>query len=334
MDKKKKFGVSSALSRGFTETISVVENSQGIFRNAVIPISRLELDPDNPRKLTVTMEDVLNGLKNSDSEYQQKLQELANLTDLSNTIKTTGIINPIVVYKYGEKYRVVAGERRTLAAILAKKNEIEARVYTEKPNAFMLRLVQWIENTAREDLSLQERIDNIKEVINAFQQEQNDPISPNRLHEITGLSLAQISCYLTVISAPSDVKEKISNGMINNLDKAAYIAKINAPELRKQAIDGCIAGYSLKQLKLLVTQSKIKNGSKDRTVNKKPGPAARRVNLGTSKKISAVKEIIKLIVSTTKYQKHQLLFTETDWTSYDSASQAFLRLIQILELET
>jgi ParB family chromosome partitioning protein len=280
------------------------------------------------------MEDVQIGLKNSDSAYQLKSQELANLTDLSNTIKTSGIINPIVVYKFGEKYRVVAGERRTLAAILAKKNEIEARVYNEKPTGFALKLVQWIENTAREDLSLQERMDNISEVIKAFQQEKRKIITPNILQEITGLSLAQISCYLSVISAPSDVKEKIKNGMVSNLDKAAFIAKIDSPELRKQALDACIAGFSLKKLKQLIAQSKLKSAINERVLKSKPGPAARRVNLGSSKKISVVKEIIKAIISTAKYQQHQILFTETDWNSYDSASKAFFKLIQILEIET
>lgn len=47
MTKKKRFGISEALTRGLSETINVVENNAGIFRNVVLPLSRIELDPEN-----------------------------------------------------------------------------------------------------------------------------------------------------------------------------------------------------------------------------------------------------------------------------------------------
>ena len=40
MSKKKRFGVSEALTRGLTETINVVENNSGVFRNVILPLSR------------------------------------------------------------------------------------------------------------------------------------------------------------------------------------------------------------------------------------------------------------------------------------------------------
>ena len=43
MSKKKRFGISEALTRGLSETINVVENNAGIFRNVVLPLSRIEL---------------------------------------------------------------------------------------------------------------------------------------------------------------------------------------------------------------------------------------------------------------------------------------------------
>ena len=106
-----------------------------------------------------------NGLDRNDPLYERKLEELEKLKELAITIESSGVINPIVVYKRGEVYRVVAGERRSLASILAGKNEIEARVFNEKPKGFELKLIQWIENTAREDLTLDERIGNIREII-------------------------------------------------------------------------------------------------------------------------------------------------------------------------
>src|SRR6516162_5251662 len=131
MSKKKRFGISEALTRGLSETIHVVENHPGMFRQVVLPLSRIELDPDNPRKLFVDLNDVRHGVRPEDPFYPAKQAELEKLKELAHTIKTTGVINPVVVYKLGEAYRVVARERRCLASLLAGKQEIEARIFNE-----------------------------------------------------------------------------------------------------------------------------------------------------------------------------------------------------------
>src|SRR5579863_6711299 len=105
MSKKKRFGISEALTRGLSETIHVVENNAGIFRNVILPLSRVELDPDNPRKLAVTLQDVQQGLDKQDTLYDRKHAEIEKLRELANTIESSGVINPIVVYKRGEVYR-------------------------------------------------------------------------------------------------------------------------------------------------------------------------------------------------------------------------------------
>jgi ParB family chromosome partitioning protein len=330
MNKKKKFGVSSALTRGFTETISVVENSHGTFRNATIPISRLELDPDNPRKLAISLEDVIKGLNPKDEQYKTKQEELTRLNELANTIKSSGVINPIVVYKHADTYRVVAGERRTLASILAGKSEIEARVYNEKPTGFILKLVQWTENTAREDLSLFERIDNIKSIIQAYKVENsNAEITPSLLRELTGLSAAQISCYMTVLSCPADLAMAIQQKKLNNLDKAAFIAKIESDLIRAQILEAGINGASLKNLKQLVDQSAQKHTSSK--VKDKRGRQSTQVTLGTTKSISVAKTILTSVVQ--QFKQHHHLFNEVNWNSYESATSAFKRLIKLLEAE-
>lgn len=133
MSKKKRFGVSQALTRGLSETIDVVENNVGLFRNVIIPLSRIELDPDNPRKLALTFADAQNGIEKNDPLFQQKAIELERLNELASTIQTSGIINPIVVYKRGEQYRVVAGERRCLASILAGKQDMKPELLMKSP---------------------------------------------------------------------------------------------------------------------------------------------------------------------------------------------------------
>ena len=84
-NKRKRFGVSQALTRGLSETIHVVENNAGIYRNVVLPLSRIELDPDNPRKLAINLKDVQQGIDKADPLLEKKLEELEKLKAVSYT---------------------------------------------------------------------------------------------------------------------------------------------------------------------------------------------------------------------------------------------------------
>jgi ParB family chromosome partitioning protein len=334
MSKKKRFGVSQALSRGLSETISVVENNAGVYRNVVLPLSRIELDPDNPRKLAITLADVRQGLNKNDLLYVRKSEELERLTELATTIKSSGVINPIVVYKLGEAYRVVAGERRCLASILAGKQEIEARVFNEKPKGFALKLVQWIENTAREDLNLDERINNIRDILHEYQHQHGEmTITPTLLKNITGLSLPQATYYGAVLNAQADVRQMIENGKIRSLDKAAIITGIHSPELRHEALTACVNGCSLKELRRIIARGK-QNIKKHMVSNKKRGRSVSRINMGFTLQTKVVRVIVESVLHSSHYKKYADVFLKTDWANIGQATKMFRKLIEILEHES
>jgi len=336
MTKKKRFGVSSALTRGLSETIHVVENNAGIFRNVVLPLSRIELDPDNPRKLAITLTDVREGLNKHDPLYTQKSAELERLKELAATIQSSGVINPIVVYKRAELYRVVAGERRCLASILANKLEIDARVFNEKPKGFELKLVQWIENTAREDLTLDERIENIRDLLREYQGQGNvNEATASLLRDITGLSLPQSTYYLSVLNAPEDLKVAIAKGEIRSLDKAALLAGIQSELTRKQAIEACINGCSLKELRQIISQQRdlAKKQKQVMLSENSLRSIGKRVNMGSTEHIMVVKEIVNAILSQGKYQKYGPIFSAIDWAHIKQTTLAFRQLVDILERE-
>jgi ParB family chromosome partitioning protein len=335
MSKRKRFGVSEALTRGLSETINVVENNAGTFRNVIIPLSRIELDPENPRKLAISMLDIQQGLNKSDPLYGRKAEELERLQELAHTIETSGVINPIVVYKRGEFYRVVAGERRCLASTLANKLEIDARVFNEKPKGFELKLIQWIENTAREDLTLDERIGNIREIIHEYQHQHNESsISATLLKNIMGLSLPQATYYLAVINAPADVQQMIAEGQLRNLDKAAVIAGIIASDLRKEALEACINGCTLKELRHMISRSK-QTIKKDplHSLSQKRGRAISRVNMGFTLKTDVIQAIVSSVLAKTEFKRYSDIFSKVDWNHFEQATRAFRKLIEILEHE-
>lgn len=306
MTKKKRFGISEALTRGLSETINVVENNAGTYRNVVLPLSRIELDPDNPRKLAVDLSDVRQGIRPDDPLYERKQEEIERLKELAHTIKSSGVINPIVVYKLGEFYRIVAGERRCLASILAGKQEIEARVFNEKPRGFELKLVQWIENTAREDLTLDERLGNVRDILSEYQNQHGETnVNATLLRNIMGLSLSQSTYYLTVLNAPDDVQLEIQRGNIRNLDKAALLANVSSLETRKYAIDACINGSSLKELRSLINQQKANKKTKQElTAPAKRGRQTVKINMGSTNNVDVVKALIESILIQHDYSKY------------------------------
>ena len=334
MTKKKRFGISEALTRGLSETINVVENNLGVFRNVILPLSRIELDPENPRKLAIDLADVREGIRPEDPLYQQKSEELDRLKELAHTIKSSGIINPIVVYKRGESYRVVAGERRCLASIIAGKQEIEARSFNEKPKAFELKLLQWVENTAREDLTLDERLGNVRDLIAEYQnQHPGSEVTATTLKNITGLSLSQTTYYLIVLNAPEDVKLQIKNGQIRNLDKAALIASVTSPDLRKQVLEAAIEGRNLKELRSMITQQKSLHHSITTSRLSKKGRTTAKINMGVTSKSEVVKTIIESVISQHQLSQYASHFSQIAWHDLRQTTKAFRRLIEILEVE-
>ncbi len=336
MSKKKRFGVSQALTRGLSETIHVVENNAGTFRNVVLPLSRIELDPDNPRKLVLSLGDVQNGVQKNDPLYERKAAEMERLRELANTIESSGVINPIVVYKLGEAYRVVAGERRSLASILAGKHEIDARVFNERPKGFELKLIQWIENTAREDLTLDERIGNIRDIIHEYQTQHSvSDLSATLLKNITGLSLPQASYYMAVLNAPVDLRDAIEQGKIGSLDKAAVIAGIHSNTLRTEALRACIEGCSLKELRQII--AKEKSAQKKQSALEslpKRGRTITRVNMGFTLNTRVVEAIIASVLAQPEFKKYADVFSRVNWDHFDQTARAFQKLIEILEHET
>lgn len=335
MTKKRRFGVSQAISRGLSETIHVAESSAGTFRNTVLPLTRIELDPDNPRKLAITLHDVRHGIAKEDPLAPRKLQELDSLKALAQTIESSGVINPVVAYKGSECYRIVAGERRCLASILAGKGEIEARVFNEKPKGFDLKLIQWIENTAREDLTLEERIGNIRDILNEYRQQHSvNALTPTLLHNITGLSLAQSSYYLTVMAAPEDVQLAIESGELGSLDKAAVIAAVDSDSLREELLGACREGCSLKELRQLAQKQKKLQQLPEKTLSaKRPGRAPTRVNLGATPHPEVAEFIVKSVLSTPVLTDRAEGFAKVDWRHYDQAASAFRKMVQLLEIE-
>ena len=329
MAKKKVFSIGNSLSDGLEQTFVAAHNYSSELRIDVIPITKIQPDPDNPRALTVLLEDILNGLSESDPQFKKKSEEIESLRSLSNSIVDQGILNPIIVYEDNGQYKLIAGERRTLASALAKKIDIQAKIIDGKPDPFKIRLLQWIENIERSDLSLKERIDNLDKILDEFAKKNSiskEEVRITDISKILGCAKSHAINLKAVLNADEEIKQLISTDKIKSLEKAAVLCNIESVELRNQAINDVVEGGSLKHLKNLLKKDK---GKLDQ-VNKQS--KSNLINLGSTSKANVAQILLQSILNNPELSnlKEQFYQVETN-NDPKIISQTLKKVIKELE---
>ena len=324
---KKSFKIRANLAQALDDTVKSAKNNAGELHVEIIPLRKISLDPENPRDLVLNFEDVYKGISKEDSQYERKKIETETLKSIAQSIEKQGVINPVVVYKHEDSYRLIAGERRTLASILAKREDIPAKILTSKPDALKLSLIQWIENIEREDLSLWERIRNIEKVMHAYGKMKNktpEEITPADLISLIGCSVQHGYNYHYAINASDQLRESIKNSEIKNLDKAALIAR--APQkVQPELIAACVEGRTLSELK-----KQLRDLTETKT-QKKIGRPMAKVNFGSTSNPKVAKTILNTILEHENFKIHKSKIEHVDWGDHKSIAKAFRKLIQILE---
>lgn len=136
------------------------------------------------------------------------------LSALANSIKEHGVLQPIVVTKENNKYKIVAGERRWRASKIAGLDKIPAIVRTlDSQNRLELSI---IENAQREDLNAIELATAYAKLKNQFN------MTPEDIAKKVGKSEASIQGTLRLLNLPDEVKkimvkEKLTEGVMRPL---------------------------------------------------------------------------------------------------------------------
>lgn len=333
MAKKKAFTIKGDLTRALDDTIIAATSYSGDLHVDVLPTHKIELDPENPRVLLLTLDDVSKGISPDDPMHERKQREKESLKSLASTIKENGLLNPIVVYKNDAKYKLVAGERRVLASILAGNITVQAKILKERPDPLKLSLLQWIENNERSDLTLWERIRNFEKITAEFIQTHHlshiKEIRYMDLSQLTGISPPQIMCYVNVLQGSILLKKAIADNQIKNLDKASLIAKAD-PAHEKALIKACIEGASIKKLKEL--ESLLKKHA-DNQSNKTRGRRQIQVNFGATGNLQTAKIIVEALMEHKRFQHLTPVLETMDWTSHKTITTLFKKIIEEIERE-
>ncbi|OHX34224.1 chromosome partitioning protein ParB [Methylomonas sp. LWB] len=129
------------------------------------------------------------------------------LKELSDSIAAQGIIQPIVVRKTdGEKYEIIAGERRWRAAQLAELAEVPVIVKDIDDRSVMA--VALIENIQREDLNALEEAEALHRLLDEFE------LTHQQIAESVGKSRTTVTNLLRLLDLAGEVKTMLARGRL------------------------------------------------------------------------------------------------------------------------
>lgn len=339
MSKKKVFGISPDLEQGLNQVVTAAKNNAGSLRYETVPLTKIKLDPNNPRKLAISPADLPDGPLSSDVQYELKKSEFDGLSSLAHSIKQKGVRHAIEVYKDGTDYQIISGERRYLASIIAGMDNIQAKVLDAKPSEFDLRFLQWIENIERVDLNPWERVENVKMLAKAYSKDEGKPLSATVLSNLLACSLPYAMMYMAMLELNQDdeIYTALRNNQISSLEKAALVAKIIEPSLRNQALKACISGATLKELRDISQKDKslhikaIINSENSLPQTRDVGRQASRVAMGYTSHTVVVKRLILAILKEPEYMAYKEQLLPTDWSNFKNTTRCFQRLIKLME---
>ena len=201
------FKIKRGLGRGLSSLIGDTKVNKNINKLSITDLIRNKFQPR----------------KNFDKE---------NLDELSNSIKERGIIQPIIVRQseeHPDKYEIIAGERRWLAAQNAGLHEVPV-VITEVNDLKSLEFAI-VENVQRHDLNPIEEANGYQRLINQFNYDHE------KVAKFIGKSRSHISNCLRLLALPKEVIELIENNKLSQGHAKVLVGLPNPFFVAKKILD-------------------------------------------------------------------------------------------------
>jgi len=167
-----------------------------------------------------------------DPNPHQARSELGNIEELMESIRTKGVLEPILVRAKGDRFEIIAGERRYVASKNLGLKEIPCiEMDVEEQEAMEISL---IENLQRKDLDIFEEADGLKALMNLY------GYSHQEIAEKIGKARSTITEIISVSRIPLNLREKLKKAGINSRSTIIEIAKIEDEENMAKLVDQII----------------------------------------------------------------------------------------------
>jgi len=203
-----------------------------------------------------------------------------SLQDLANSIKAQGVLQPIVVRRIdGNRYEIIAGERRWRAAQLAELHEVPA-VIRDVPDEAAIAMAL-IENIQRENLNPIEEANALHRLIEEFE------LTHQQAADAVGRSRAAVSNLLRLLSLNTDVRRLLENGDLE-MGHARALLTLEGEQQSKAARDVVARGLSVRETEQLVNRLRDASAStKSTSSTKTVDPDIQRLQDELAEKLGA-----------------------------------------------
>lgn len=197
----------------------------------------------------------------ANSEQPRKIFEDTALTELSESIREYGVLQPIILLKQEGRYLIIAGERRYRAATLAGLEKIPAII--KNLDSKEAALIALVENVQREDLNYLEEARAYKKLMEDFN------LTQSEIAEKVSKQQSTISNKIRLLSLPENLQEQLINNKLTERHARALL-KISDDHSRQNIIDRVISNnLNVKQTEKLVEDVLQKSAEAERKLRKK-----------------------------------------------------------------
>lgn len=184
-----------------------------------------------------------------DSTQPRKHFDQEALEQLASSIKQHGVLQPILVTPSGNRYKLVAGERRFRAACLAGLKTIPAWSRVLEPKD--IKIIALVENLQREELSPIEQAVSMQTLI------EEHKLTHQSVADVLGSSRSHVTNLLRLLSLESDIQLAISQKLIT-MGHARCLVGLSSVE-QKKYLDLIVArSLSVRQIEELLNRPKEK----------------------------------------------------------------------------
>lgn len=197
------------------------------------------------------------------SPYQPRRQiEPTELQELSESIRASGILQPILARRKGTRFEIIAGERRWRAAQQAGLSQVPVlvRPLSDQESA----VASLVENVQREDLNAMEKAEAFRALMSTLGTTQEG------VAKKVGFERSTVSNFLRLLDLPSAVQAHVSRGTLS-MGHARCLLALPDNETMIRCADQCIReAWSVRRL-----EAQVKDMQAASTGAPAPKPATR-----------------------------------------------------------
>lgn len=257
MDLKKK----SRLGRGLSSLMGMNQPAEGELPVHATVESRTESDPlhggmDISAPRGTPLEVPLSQIDPNPHQPRRQFTD-SSLAELAESIKSNGIIQPVILKPVGDRYQLIAGERRMRAAQLAGLTTLPAIIHTADELAQAQMAL--VENIQREDLNPMDRAAGYRTLISEL------GVSQTELASRLGEERATIANHLRLLELDPSVADMVRAGTLS-LGHAKVLCGISDhADQRRLAAAVEKGGLSVRALEKLIAEPALPGDPAPRT---------------------------------------------------------------------